>query len=82
LEGGVAVEEYSMKASTLRLLWAVVEETQTNILIQFNDKELIQQLLRQLKNKTWLSSEEMNTISTYLSSRVPLIRDLALARLA
>lgn len=66
-----------MKASTLRLLWAVVEETQTNILIQ-----LIQQLLRQLKNKTWLSSEEMNTISTYLSSRVPLIRDLALARLA
>ncbi len=71
-----------MKASTLRLLWAVVEETQTNILIQFNDKELIQQLLRQLKNKTWLSSEEMNTISTYLSSRVPLIRDLALARLA
>ncbi len=71
-----------MKASTLRLLWAVVEETQTNILIQFNDAELIQQLLRQLKNKTWLSSEEMNTISNYLSSRVPLIRDLALARLA
>ncbi|MDM9380147.1 hypothetical protein QUB80_05465 [Chlorogloeopsis sp. ULAP01] len=71
-----------MNASTLRLLWTVVEETQTSTLVQFPDAELVQQLLWQLRNKTWLTSEETNTISAYLSSRVPLIRDLALARLA
>ncbi|MFQ4144203.1 hypothetical protein [Chlorogloeopsis sp. ULAP02] len=78
----VAVEVHTVNASILRLLWTVVEETQTSTLVQVADAELIQQLLWQLKNKTWLTSEETNTISTYLSSRIPLIRDLALARLA
>ncbi|RUR86121.1 hypothetical protein ACF3DV_22735 [Chlorogloeopsis fritschii PCC 9212] len=78
----VAVEVYPVNASTLRLLWTVVDETQTSTLVQVADAELVQQLLWQLKNKIWLTSEETNTISAYLSSRVPLIRDLALARLA
>lgn len=67
---------------TLRQLWSVVEETQTNTLLKFSDAELIQQLLKQLEKKSLLSSEEVGTMSNYISSRVPLIRDLALARLA
>ncbi|MBF2004506.1 MAG: hypothetical protein IGS49_03295 [Chlorogloeopsis fritschii C42_A2020_084] len=78
----VAVEVNTVNASTLRLLWTVVDETQTSTLVQVADAELVQQLLWQLKNKIWLTSEETKTISAYLSSRVPLIRDLALARLA
>jgi hypothetical protein len=71
-----------MKSSTLRQLWSVIEETQTTILLNFSDTDLIQQLLKQLQNQKLLSREELNTINVYLSSRIPLIRDIALARMA
>ena len=48
---------------TLRQLWSVVEETQTNTLLKFSDAELIQQLLKQLEKKSLLSSEEVGTMS-------------------
>ncbi len=69
-----------MNSSILRHLWSIVEETQTSTILKFSDADLIQQLLMQLKNKTLLTSDEINTINAYISSRVPLIRDLALAR--
>jgi hypothetical protein len=81
-EQALAVGIYPMNSSTLRQIWLVIEETQTNILLGFNDAELIQQLLRELENKKFLTSEETSAISAYISSRVPLIRDLALARMA
>ncbi len=81
-EQAVAVGIYPMNSSILRQIWLVIEETQTNILLGFNDAELTQQLLRQLENKKFLTNEETNAISAYISSRVPLIRDLALARMA
>lgn len=81
-EQAVAVGIYPMNSSTLRQIWLVIEETQTNILLGFNDAELIQQLLRQLENNQFLTTEETSAISAYISSRVPLIRDLALARMA
>ncbi|MDF5731086.1 MAG: hypothetical protein PUP92_24550 [Rhizonema sp. PD38] len=71
-----------MNSSTLRHLWSVVEETQANTLLKFSDADLIQQLLKQLQKKSDLSHDEVGTMSNYISSRVPLIRDLALARLA
>ncbi|MBD2433313.1 MAG: hypothetical protein C4323_14000 [Mastigocladus sp. ERB_26_2] len=69
-----------MNASTLRQLWSLIENTQTNILLEVNDAELIQQLLRQLENQKLLSSEESKAIRAYISSRLPLIRDLAMLR--
>jgi hypothetical protein len=81
-EQALAVGIYPMSSSILRQIWLVIEETQTNILLGFNDAELTQQLLRQLENKKFLTSEETSAISSYISSRVPLIRDLALARMA
>lgn len=75
-------EVYLVNSSLLRHLWSVVDETQTSTLLKFNDADLIQQLLTQMKNKILLSSEEISIINAYISSRVPLIRDLALARLA
>ncbi|MBR8834150.1 MAG: hypothetical protein DSM106950_08940 [Stigonema ocellatum SAG 48.90 = DSM 106950] len=76
------MEANSVNSSILRHLWSIVEETQTTTLLKFSDADLIQQLLTELNNKTLLSSEEIGTINSYISSRVPLIRDLALARLA
>jgi len=71
-----------VNSSILRHLWSIVEETQASTILKFSDADLIQQLLMQLKNKTLLTSDEINTINAYISSRVPLIRDLALARQA
>lgn len=66
-------------SSTLRHLWSVIEETQASILLEFNDTELIEQLLRQLQEKR-LVREETKTIKTYIRSRLPLIRDIAASR--
>lgn len=73
---------YPMNSLVLRQLWSVVEETQTTTLLKFSDADLVQQLLKQLEYKKILSSEETSSISAYISSRIPLIRDLAHARLA
>ena len=66
-----------MKSSTLRQLWALIEETQTSALLKFGDAELVQQLLRRLQSKITMSGEEVNTMNNYLNSKVSLIRDLA-----
>jgi hypothetical protein len=71
-----------INSSKLHQLWTVIDETQTNILLGFSDTELIQQLLRQLEGRGLVSYEEVSTISAYIGSRVPLIRDLARARMA
>ncbi len=71
-----------MNSSILRQLWSVVEETQTNILLSFGDTELVQQLTAQLEFRGLLDTEEVGTVSAYLSSRLLLIRDMARARLA
>ncbi|BAZ41334.1 hypothetical protein NIES4101_73000 [Calothrix sp. NIES-4101] len=72
----------SLSSSLMRQLWSIVEETQTNILLSFSDAELVHQLLRQLEFKGMLDTEETNMASSYLYSRLLLIRDLAKARLA
>ncbi len=66
---------------TMRYVWSVIEETETKILLSLNDADLLKQLLKQLENKKQLDSEQINDMSMYISSRVPLIRDLAHSRL-
>jgi hypothetical protein len=69
-----------MDSSTLRHLWSVIEETQTSTLLNFSDAELVKQLIKLLENRKLLNDEEISTISAYIRSRIPLIRDLAFAR--
>jgi|UPI0003820B22 hypothetical protein len=70
-----------MNSWTLRQVWNVIEETQTSVLLELGDAELTQELLRQLESKGLLLNEDINTMSTYLRSKLTLIRDLAQARL-
>ncbi|BAY25381.1 hypothetical protein NIES2100_51870 [Calothrix sp. NIES-2100] len=71
-----------VNSKILRQLWSVVEQTQTSALVGLSDSDLVNQLLRQLDSKQALSSEEMNSVNSYLFSRTQLIRDLAFARSA
>ena len=66
-----------MNSITLRKLWSVVEETQTPILLELNDTDLIQQLLHQIQRKYHISKEEMQAARHYLGDRLSLIRDMA-----
>lgn len=73
-------EVASIHTSTLRLLWNVVEETQTRDLLKLSDLELVQQLVSQLHSKKMLSRDEINCVNEYLRSKILLIRELAQMR--
>lgn len=71
-----------MSPLMLRQLWSLVETTQTNVLLNLDDQSLVQWLIRQLKTQQSLDPDEMSLFSTYIESRLPLIRDLARSRRA
>lgn len=64
----------------LRQLWALVETTQSNILLSLDDSSLVQWLLRQVRSERSLDHHELDALSAYIQSRLPLIRDVAQGR--
>ncbi|AFY53573.1 hypothetical protein Riv7116_0998 [Rivularia sp. PCC 7116] len=69
------------RAVTMRHVWSVIEETETKTILSLNDTDLIGQLLGKLESRKLLSGEQIKEMSIYISSRVPLIRDLAHSRM-
>lgn len=65
----------------LRQLWALVEATQTTVLLSMDDGSLVQWLLRQLKQERTINHQEADALQDYIHSRLSLIRDLAQERL-
>ncbi|MBD1844329.1 hypothetical protein H6F89_13195 [Cyanobacteria bacterium FACHB-63] len=70
-----------MNPSLLRQIWSVVEATHAAHLLNLDDAHLVQSLLGQFNTQQPLNSEEATQLSTYLYSRLSLIRDLASDRL-
>ncbi|MCU0534914.1 MAG: hypothetical protein MUD14_13565 [Hydrococcus sp. Prado102] len=70
-----------MQTLLLQQLWRIVNETQTQIVFELNDGDLVEQLITQLARKRPLSPEENELVRAYLYSKTTLIRDLAHARL-
>lgn len=70
-----------MSPVMLRQLWSLVETSQTNVLLNLDDSSLVQWLLKQLRNQRALDRDEADMFSSYIESRLPLIRDLAQNRL-
>lgn len=64
----------------LHRLWSLVETTQANLLLSLDDSSLVQLLLGQLGGQQSLNHQESDTLSTYIQSRLALIRDLAQQR--
>lgn len=61
----------------LRQLWSLVDATQVALLLNLDDTSLVQWLLRQFRVQQPLNSEETTILSSYIQSKLPLIRDLA-----
>jgi hypothetical protein len=61
----------------MRQLWSLVETTQATHLLNLDDASLEQSLLNQLSDRQTLNSEQTMVLSSYIRSRLTLIRDLA-----
>lgn len=61
----------------MRQLWTLVESTQVSTLLQFEDSDLVQFLLKRFKAQQLIDTQDTNSLNTYIQSKLPLIRDLA-----
>jgi len=71
-----------MSPILLRQLWMLIETSQPPMLLSLDDTALVQWLMWQLNSQRLLNTEETNLFSSYIQSRLPLIRDMAHNRLA
>jgi len=71
-----------MNAVLLRLVWSVIEDTPPHILTGFDDSTLSKHLVNRVESQVHLSRDEHRTLWSYLTSRMPLIRDLAHQKVA
>lgn len=69
-----------MNANLLRQVWGVIETTQTDLLTQLNDKQLVQTLVANLKDRNLLPANEEANTKAYIQARLLLIRELAESR--
>ncbi|AVH67955.1 hypothetical protein CDG77_14305 [Nostoc sp. 'Peltigera membranacea cyanobiont' 213] len=69
-------------AKMMQQLWTVIESTQVNTLLHFDDAALVQLLLQQLKAKQVIDAQADSSLNTYIKSKLPLIRDTAEGRLS
>jgi hypothetical protein len=69
-----------MPPTILHQFWAFIEDTQTTTLLNLDDASLVRCLIGQFLHQNTLNTEEAKTLSTYISGRLPLIRELAQER--
>jgi hypothetical protein len=71
-----------MNIAKIREFWTVIEGIQAMTLLSLSDAELVQQVLMHLAHQSLANGEDIPVISAYIQAKIPLIRDLAHARLA
>ncbi len=69
-----------MNSNLLHQVWEVIETTQTDMLTQLNDNQLVQVLVTSLKDRNQLPKNEEANAKAYIHSRLLLIRELAQSR--
>ena len=70
-----------MSANLIKAIWRAVETTQSATLLRLDDGDLLSTLIKRLKNSNSITSAEVKDASSYINSRLSLIRDLAQSRL-
>jgi hypothetical protein len=66
-----------MTPSILRLFWNLVYQAQPNLILHLEDDKLTNWLTDQVRQKLCLDRNQENDLSSYISDRIPLIRDIA-----
>lgn len=65
-----------MSPRIMHQFWSLVDTTRGTIPAALDDVSLVQWLLRQVRSRQVLNTSETDALSTYIASRLPLIRDL------
>ena len=66
----------------IREIWSSVDATDTAIIMELDDSELVGTIEQQVEKKSSLTSDDLNTLHNYIALRIPLIRDLAYSKIA
>lgn len=66
-----------MPPTILHQFWVFIEGTQPTTLLNLDDATLVGWLIGQFQRQTVLNTEETQNLNTYISGRLPLIRELA-----
>ncbi|MBD3881565.1 hypothetical protein IFO70_07340 [Phormidium tenue FACHB-886] len=66
-----------MNPKMIRQVWRVVDTGEAAIPLTLDDCSLVQWLICQLSSDRCLNSQEIATLSDYIRSRLPLIREMA-----
>ena len=69
--------ELAMTPIMMRQFWALIEATQANTLLQFDDSDLVQLLTKQFAAKAAIDDTAATTLNSYIRNKLPLIRDSA-----
>jgi hypothetical protein len=66
-----------MSPTMMRQVWALLDGIRSSIPLALDDANLEQWLVYQLRSAPALNSRETDVLSSYIHSRIPLIRALA-----
>lgn len=69
-----------MNPNLLRQLWSLVENSQTTTLLALDDNRLVNWLMEEMAGEQSIHPSEADRLSSYIQSKISLIRDLAQSR--
>lgn len=64
----------------LHRFWSIIDDTQSSVLLTLDDVSLEHWLVSQFGSDQSFNCLETDVLSTYIRSRLPLIREMAHAR--
>lgn len=67
----------NIESKIVHAVWSSVSAINQQVLLQLDDQDLIQQIMRQIDRSSNLSSEDRQNLIGYISSKMMLIRDIA-----
>jgi len=69
-----------MSPTMLRQFWSLVDGIRATVPLSLDDTNLEQWLLRRLRSEQPLNNPELDILSDYIHSRLPMIREFAQER--
>jgi hypothetical protein len=66
-----------MTPSIMRLFWNLVYQAQPHLILHLEDDKLINWLKEQVRQNFCLDRHQEDDLNSYISDRIPLIRDIA-----
>jgi hypothetical protein len=67
----------NIESKIVHAVWSSVSAINQQVLLQLDDQDLIQQIMRQIDKSSTLSSEDRQNLIGYIRSKMMLIRDMA-----